>query len=374
MGPLFQTDSLIRHIYIHVPFCIKKCHYCSFYSLPYTKENVEQYLSALKKEIRYYHSMFRIKPETLYLGGGTPSLLSPDQIYDLSKEFDLSDIKEFTIEVNPGTIKADYAQEYLALGINRISIGVQSFNEQILDYLGRIHTQSDALHTIEMFKKNGFKNISIDLIYGIKDQKVEDFLDTIRQFLSLKLHHLSFYGLTLEEDVFLYKDISLLPPEETIVESYTQAVDLLKQNGFQQYEISNFSLPGYESKHNLSYWTGKSYLGCGPSAAGYVRDFRYVNDSDLDIYVKKTIQELYFSEKIDLSDIDLKNEYLITRLRLTEGFNLKEYRDLFHKDFIEEYQNKKFLFNDRYLLLEKDWVRMNPAHFLVSNEILEYLI
>ncbi len=375
MEPMFQANQIIEHLYIHIPFCLKKCLYCSFYSVDYNPEQCDSLIQDLKTELDYYTTLYHIQPKTIYLGGGTPSLLETKHIQTLISDIDLSQLQEFTIELNPGTVQTDKLNDYLSLGINRLSLGVQSFNNKLLKYLGRIHNFEQIATTINQMKSIGFKNISIDLIYGIKNQSVNQFIDSIQHFLKLDLQHLSFYGLSLEENVPLYKDINDCPSDRVVEKSYISARDLLEMNKYQQYEISNFSLPGYESKHNLAYWTGKYYLALGPSASGYLHKIRYTNPSDINQYHQMIKDNTYFKDSIILSESDLEVEYLITRLRLKEGFNLDDFSENFKSDFNQKYHNQvNLLYHNDYLEILNNQIRINPKYYLVSNEILNRFV
>ena len=282
-------------LYIHIPFCRSKCIYCAFYSITDTSP-IEDFIKALKREADLYQEQFRGRRfSTIYIGGGTPSILEPDQISEILQKifesFDFEDSPEITIEANPESVDLEKAVVWRKLGINRVSLGVQSANDEELKFLGRIHDTKTASRAIEILKKAGFTNISVDLIFGIPGQSVESFKKSIEWVAERGVTHISTYSLTVEKGTKLFelsKRIRM-PDEETIVKFYRIRDETLERLGFRRYEISNFARPGFESAHNRIYWFHGEYLGLGPSAASFLykpQPIRWQNRSNLRAYIK----------------------------------------------------------------------------------------
>lgn len=371
MGTLIQNHKIIPHFYIHIPFCAQKCAYCSFYSTPFSENALNEYLSLLHTELEFYKTHYTLNLQTLYIGGGTPSLLSLDQLSQILSVLDLSSCKEITIECNPNSLTLEKLKGYQRLGINRISMGIQSFQNHLLNYLGRIHDENCAKNALDLIEKSGFSNYSIDLIYGIPGQTREDFLKDLTYCIDKNVPHISFYCLSLDEDVPLYKDIDRLPDDDLIHEMYYSAQELLTQHHYQQYEFSNFALNHQISNHNYAYWIGKYYLGAGPSASSYIGDSRMTHPESLSDYANIILNENYDLLRLTLTDKDRIEEYIITRLRTSEGLDINEFNRLFEIDFLAQY--KKLI--DKYLSLEmiainNNHLTINPSAYLISNEIL----
>ena len=400
MESLVQTHQVIEHLYIHVPFCLNKCQYCSFYSestqISENNEEIKYYLLALEREIRYYQQLFDFQLKTVYFGGGTPSLLTPEQmstilnvilkksgVHTTELLFDnipKSDEIEITLECNPNTINDEKLARLKHSGINRISMGVQSFNNQILQYLGRIHDSDIAENAIKSVKRAGFKNFSVDLIYGIPDQSKAMFLSDINKCVEYQVPHISFYGLSLDEEVPLYRDLKKLPNEDEVCEQYYSAQKILENQQYLPYEISNFALEGFHSRHNMAYWQGKTYLAAGPSASGYLkacnRDMkylRYTNSADLKKYKDKWLINVHqdFEQVEMINQEEAEKEFIITRLRLKDGIQLKEYQEIFLKDFLIVYQKqvKKLVKADLIHVTDQS-LCIKREHYLLMNEII----
>ncbi|HPY95932.1 MAG TPA: radical SAM family heme chaperone HemW [Candidatus Cloacimonadota bacterium] len=379
MGKIIQFNQIVNHLYIHIPFCQKKCKYCSFYSINYDKSTVCQYLNALKREIAFYKKQLKLDLQTIYFGGGTPSLLDSVEIGTILGELDFHAETEITLEANPNTLNKEKLQAYKDVGINRLSIGVQSFNDRILNYLGRTHDAIRALNVVDLAEDIGFENYSIDLIYGIPNQTKEDFLADIKKTISNKIPHISFYCLSLEEDVPLYSEVNKLPDDELICQQYYSAQNMLKESGYKQYEVSNFAKIGFSAQHNLAYWSGKTYLAVGPSAAGYLMHenstdyLRYCNSPDLDSYLKTWSIDADFTlaeyELIDKKEQE--SEYIITRFRLNSGINLREYERLFDGSFLELYKKQIDRLTQLDLVaIDRESVIIKSDKLLLMNEIL----
>ena len=348
------TIQQINHIYIHFPFCIKKCGYCSFYSEIYNSSAVELYINNLEQEIDYYKSRYDIQPTTIYFGGGTPSLLLPSQIHRILKKFNLTKIEEITLEANPKTIDINKLREYRDIGIDRLSLGVQSFNDNDLQLLGRVHSANDVYQLYNAGINNIFDNISIDIIYGFGDFKL---------FNTLNSAHISIYCLTLEADTALYSQRHILHDDDKTADTYYNIIEYLKSEGFHQYELSSFAKNGKVSKHNLAYWSMKYYLGLGPGASGYLDNFRYENPRDLSYNILNyPLQTRKFPETEPLST------YIITGLRKTEGIELtaqlqkiyeKEINNLLKKKLIEVINNDGKIF-----------MKLTKQSYFIANEVL----
>jgi oxygen-independent coproporphyrinogen-3 oxidase len=314
---------------------------------------------------------YNIEAKTIYFGGGTPSLLPPDYIKEIIHFLPKSNDCEITLEANPGTLNCTLLNELKNSGINRISLGIQSLNPYILNYLGRIHTVNQAKDAISMIKDTGFENYSIDLIYGIPNQSVNDFLSDINYCISEKIPHISFYCLSLDEDSKLYQDSHKLPNDNLISKMYYSALAKLKKAKYVHYEISNFSLPEFESKHNNSYWTGAFYIGLGPSASGYLPAFRYTNPASLHEYDSQIKNNQICTNKDHLADDDLEKEYIITRLRLKSGIDLNDYSQKFSVSFCDKYSHEiEYLKNLNMIKINKKNLYINEKALLVSNEII----
>ena len=370
MEEIFQTDQLIKYIYIHVPFCLKKCNYCSFYSEIYSDDLKKKFVSYLIKEIKLFKNKFHLKSETIYFGGGTPSLLSSEDINNIISEFNLTDIKEITLEANPLNIDKIYAKELAETLINRISLGVQSFLDKELELLGRLHNAEQIYKAYENLRNSGFKNISFDLIYGLPNQTIEDVSFSLERMVDLDPEHISTYCLSLEKDVPLYNMKKQIPSDEEVSEFYYFIRDKLMTAGYEHYEISNFAKEGFESRHNLCYWNDEFYLGLGPAASGYIERNRYTNPSDLYEYFIQIETLEVFGNFRSLSKSDHEKEFIFLSLRKTVGMNLKEFQKKFQTDFLKKYSKiiAKYLEN-KFIEIEEEFIRLTPKAYFVSDEI-----
>ena len=364
-------------LYIHVPFCVKKCNYCDFCSYPakdVSSSARASYLETLSDELRGYKREERVCVDTVFFGGGTPSLLEPfeiEKIFEaINESFDVVQTAEITIEVNPGTVTEEKLLLYKALGVNRISIGLQSIHENELKKLGRIHSYDEFVSAYTLARKCGFDNISIDLMYGIPDQTVESFAKTIDAVIALSPEHVSAYGLILEEGTPLYcmRDSLILPDEDGECDMYELAYRRLTEAGYSHYEISNYARQDRASRHNLHYWRREEYIGVGVAAHSYFEGVRYSNPSSLDDYLKGDTKE---SE----TDTDAAFEYAMLALRLAEGFSLSEYEKSFSHSFFEGRKDRI----DRYIALgymtvSEGRLALTDRGMYVSNAILSDLL
>ncbi|NQV17350.1 MAG: radical SAM family heme chaperone HemW [Armatimonadetes bacterium] len=370
-----KKSILINYIYIHIPFCLQKCSYCSFYSEKYTLELKNKFVSYLIEEVSLFKKRFKIKPLTIYFGGGTPSLLDVSDIHKIISQFDLAQIQEITLELNPINITTEFVQKLPETPINRISMGAQSFIDSELNLLGRLHNSEQISRAFELLRNQGFENISLDLIYGLPNQKMQDVLFSLDRIIELNPEHVSLYCLSLEENIPLYSEKHLIPEDEVISDIYDLMRTRLISSGFEQYEISNFAKKGFESKHNLCYWSDKYYLGFGPSAAGYLKNFRYTNPADLEEYFETIKTSQIFGNLVSLSNEDHEKEFIFLSLRKTKGMNLKEFRIKFQKEFLKKYLKTidKYL-EDNFLEIEGEFIKLTPEAYFISNEIfLEFM-
>ena len=269
---------MVKSAYIHIPFCKRKCNYCTFVSYPKI-ELKTQYIQALLNEIKNCYQGETLK--TIYFGGGTPSLLQIEDIDKLLNIFRTEKNCEITLEINPETVDEKYLADLRRIGVNRLSIGVQDFNDDILKIIGRGHTSQTAIDAVKTAQNVGFDNISIDLIYGLPSQTLKGFETSLNKAFELNIQHISLYGLKIENGCYFYKNPPKnLPDDDAQAKYYLKAIEFCKQNGFEHYEISNFAIKGFESKHNLNYWNNENYYGFGLSASGYERNIRYYNETD----------------------------------------------------------------------------------------------
>ena len=324
-------------LYIHVPFCKSKCVYCGFYSTVNQKD-MDRYLSALAEEMALRGpategGTFR----TVYFGGGTPTLLQPAQLQgildELHTRFHIDSDAEITIEANPEQLTPDYCKSLKSLGVNRLSIGIQSFQDDILQFLGRRHTAKEALQAVENAHNAGFDNISIDLIYGVNERGNELWKRELETAFSLPIKHFSAYALTVEENSLLYRRIQqhrdVEPDEDLASVQYIILSEMVDKSPFAQYEVSNFAIKGWESKHNSAYWDRTPYLSLGPAAHSFDGTHRSWNAPTLAAYFTQIAACNPYYEQETLTDTDCYNEYLLLRLRTREGIDLQEMAQLF---------------------------------------------
>lgn len=355
-------------IYIHIPFCVKKCVYCDFLSFGADDPQINRsgavrkaYVQSICRELLSYKSISKdYIVKTIFIGGGTPSILLPGEIMNilatLRSIFKVDEEAEITIEVNPGTLTAIKAAEYLAAGINRMSIGLQSAHNDELAMLGRIHTYEQFLTSYQTARDAGFRNINVDLISAIPGQTLHSYLDTLERVLKCRPEHISSYSLIVEDGTPLAGDqklLSKLPDEETDREMYEATGKVLEMSGYKRYEISNYTKPGYECRHNIVYWTMDEYIGIGIGAASFFNGRRYSNTSDIKQYVdtmeevfeKRSIDEAYrIPELLSIRHIDetvdidtLMEEYVIFGLRMTRGISAADFYERFGHSLYDAY-------------------------------------
>lgn len=367
-------------LYFHIPYCLQKCQYCDFVSFPRDlaqKEGQDQdsYTEALLIEIQLKKQLLRQQEwSTLFFGGGTPSLLSVRNLERILKELgdiiSLGDIREFTIEVNPKTLSKLKLQSYKRIGVNRLSIGVQSFCDKELEVIGRIHTSNDAIETIKRAQHQDFFDISLDLMYGLPGQDINSLLNNIKVAASLDIAHISLYGLQVEKNTPLALKVdrgeTILPNEEEMYEMYLKSVSILQELGYQQYEISNFAKTSKECLHNLVYWNYNDYIGFGLGSHSKIGNKRYANTHSLSCYIKKIKKrQLPIDFEENLTGLEMEFEKSMLSLRTKKGIPISVIKNSYAlKDMVNA--DLATLQNDRLILTAKG--------YLVSNEIINKLI
>lgn len=361
----------MRGLYVHIPFCVKKCRYCDFYSLPARLDSLESFIPAVMHEsCRYAGLSF----QTLYFGGGTPSLLGARHLKDLvdgiKKSLDFSELIESTIEVNPESATGELLEAAKEVGINRLSIGVQSLSDYELQSVGRIHTATQAVEAIRLARKLGFKSVPADLIIGLPGQTRSTLHQTLETLVSTGIEHVSLYCLSLEEGTPLAKSPpGDLPSDDTQAQLFEQARSFLLRRGFIHYEISNFARQGFECHHNLNYWRGGEYIGLGPAAASHLYGKRFRNRADLDAYLERPDDLIEDVE--ELNGRDKASEEAMLRLRLLEeGLDVGELVARFGQDNIESLTNRlDQMAHDGRLIFDGWRYRLTPSRVLTSNPI-----
>ena len=371
-------------IYVHIPFCRSKCQYCDFYSLGGSREKdlTDLYLQALPAHIREFGARATAySVDTVYFGGGTPSFFGAEGLVrifnELQRRFDVQSDAEVTFEANPDSASSTLLQKLHSEGFNRMSLGVQTDNDDLLKKLGRPHNYEQAVTAVRNARKAGFHNISLDLIYGLPGQSFDQWKATLDHVLELEPEHMSCYGLKVEEGTPLweYRDCCNLPDEDDQADMYLYACDRLSEAGFRQYEISNFAKPGFESKHNLKYWLGGEYLGFGPSAASDFAGKRFTIRADIMDYIEGVLKGgTILSECEEMPSRERAGEYLMLRLRTTHGIDADEYTRRFLLPFrpigklLDRFREMGFVRQDesRYYL--------TPKGMLISNKILAELL
>ena len=324
---------MAKSAYIHIPFCKSKCKYCSFVSFN-RPELITGYVFALLKDISDNYKGEELK--TLYFGGGTPSLVPIELLKKVINKFKLTENAEVTLELNPDDATQEYLDGLKQIGINRLSIGSQTFDDEILKLIGRRHNSAQIIETVNLAKKVGFENISVDLIYGLPTQTLEKLSSDLEKFLELGIQHISTYGLKIEADSFWGKNPPNVPDDDVQADMYELINQKLEQNGFFRYEVSNFAQKGFESRHNLNYWDNNEYYGFGVAAHGYLDGARYSNFTTLEEYLEKpSTHEIGHI----LSEEEKLEEEIFLGFRKTEGIDCERIQEKFDIDFETKYAN-----------------------------------
>jgi oxygen-independent coproporphyrinogen-3 oxidase len=356
-------------LYIHIPFCKSKCGYCSFYSIK-SLNLIPDFINALKKEMKFYSNTFN-SFDTVYLGGGTPSILSPQQLETIlktvSKFYKIDPHAEITVEVNPGDVSLEYLQALRFLGINRLNIGIQSFDDELLKFLGRRHLADNALASIKAARDAGFSNIGIDLIYGVQHQNIKSWERTLQKAVTLKPDHISCYQLSLAPKTPLYRTYSeqsmKLPSNEKQARYFFTTSEILENAGYLHYEVSNFALlDSLKSKHNMKYWQHVPYLGLGPAAHSFLGNKRWWNKSAVASYIKDiSLAKMPVEEQESLTPAQLQLETLFLGLRTSGGIDLNLYKTKYGADLLEDKKSIIGSLTNNHLVEIKDGF-LRPTH------------
>lgn len=371
IGVFNMSDTI--GVYIHIPFCRSKCYYCDFFSEKAKEEDFDKYTALLKERIKYWGNISKETVSSVYIGGGTPSILGAERLCDIltavEKSFKVSSEAEITVEVNPESGKSLDFNKLRKVGFNRISIGMQSSHESELKALGRIHSPEDVRITVKAAKDGRFKNISLDIMMGIPNQTLTSLKKSIDFCAFCGVTHVSSYILKIEPGTKLYseKEKLSLPSEDETAELYLSAVDYLERLGYNQYEISNFAVPTFESRHNTLYWKCGEYIGIGPSAHSFYKGKRFHYERDIK----------QFAENITVEDGTGGNEeeYIMLSLRLKTGLVFKEYEERYNKVLSPVFKSKIKKYTETgFLEGDDNHVCFTPKGFLVSNSIICDLI
>ena len=376
-------------IYVHIPFCKRKCKYCDFKSFACEENVYERYINALKSEIKIASKS--IMPtihevDTIYIGGGTPSLIDAKYIEEIIETI-YQNIKvagnaEVTIEVNPGTVNKEKLETYKKLGINRLSIGLQSADNELLNLIGRVHTYEEFLDVYNMAREVGFNNINVDLMLALPTQTESVLVDSLLKVINLKPNHISLYSLILEEGTALEKEIEegkyTLIDEEIERMMYHKTKNILEKNGYNHYEISNFAKKGFESKHNLNCWDQKEYLGFGLAAHSYYRNKRFSNIQDLDEYIEN-IEKFIISKNVEVHEIQDREskakEFMLLGLRKIDGVSISEFERRFrvHPLFYFRFEISR-LEEEELIEVDLDKIRLTKRGLDLANQVFEAFV
>ena len=379
-----RLDKAPLGIYIHVPFCRSKCQYCDFYSLSVKDDKLmDGYLSAICAHIREAGALAPgYKVDTIYFGGGTPSFFGAEGmatiLTTIRRNFDVDNNAEITFEANPDSVSDKLLSRLRAEGFNRVSLGIQTDDDEVLKKLGRPHSYAQAMSAFHRIRKAGFRNISVDLMYGLPGQTLSAWQSTLENVLTLNPEHISCYGLKLEPGtpMYDYRDYAKLPDDDAQADMYLAAVEILKSHGFRQYEISNFARKGLYSRHNMKYWTGGEYLGFGPSASSDFAGKRFTLVRSLPAYIKGIREQgIIIDEVQEIPRRERAGEYLMMRLRTVSGISAEDYERMFLLSFepiAEQLERNRQL---GYVARTEDnrW-HLTPKGFLISNTIISDLL
>lgn len=377
---MIQREETPQALYIHIPFCTNKCHYCDFNSYILKGQPVMDYLDALEREME--QTVKQIPPgeiQTIFVGGGTPTVLLPDQMESFLKRVhtyfpNKSAELEFSMEANPGTTDKEKLQAMKEGGVNRISFGVQSFDNALLEGIGRIHNTDDVYRSIENARQVGFTNMSIDLMFGLPNQTVAAMNDSLDKALALGLPHYSIYGLKVEENTLFHnlyqKNLLPLPDEDDELDMFLLIMKRLKEAGYSQYEISNFAKPGKESRHNSMYWLNRSYYGLGAGAHGYMHGNRHVNIKGVQAYIDATQQGRPLLEEYAISEQEAIEDFMMVGLRLLSGVKRADFRRQFGLELEAVFGSHLNKLLDQKLLADtEDGYRLTEQGVLLGNEV-----
>ena len=363
-------------LYIHFPFCKIKCGYCDFYSITDREESIPLFIDSLIREIKLYFNLNDTTSynfDSMFIGGGTPSLISPhyiEKIFNtLSDYIDISDLVEVTMEANPGESPKDYLKEYHRLGVNRISFGFQSLNNKLLKFLDRLHTSDQCFTAFNDARNAGFQNINTDMIFNIPGQSLKILSDNLKAVINLGPEHISSYSLTVEKGTMLYNNVTkgkvLMPDEKLDYDMYRTTIDVMSENGYRQYEASNYSKKSKECIHNLHYWNLDPYLAFGPSAHGYDGKKRWWNHRSLNMYISDLQNnKLPINNSEILSKKNKYNEMVMNGLRTSRGINIKSLNSIHHTKNLN-----KIILKWPQLLIENNYLKLKDHDFMLLDEI-----
>ncbi len=370
-------------LYIHIPFCKVKCYYCDFVSFANKEELKKEYVEAVIKEIKY-RKLDKYNIKTMYIGGGTPSTLDSTDISKIIDEVkeNLDKNVEITIEVNPGTVNKEKLEAYKNIGINRLSIGLQSTDDKLLKGIGRIHTYNEFLETYKSAREVGLNNINVDLMLGLPMQKLGTLKKSLREVIKLNPEHISVYSLILEENTKLYDKVDIgeliLPNEKLEREMYWQVKKTLESKGYIHYEISNFAKKGYESKHNSDCWKQKEYIGIGVAAHSYMESKRFSNQSNLEEYINNIKSEEYEKNIIiqeEQTKEDKQKEYMLLGLRTIDGINIGEYKNKFGENPIFKFHKElDKLVGEKLLEVDGEHIKLTKVGLDLANLVWEEFV
>lgn len=368
-------------LYIHIPFCVSKCNYCDFNSFKMDKIAKDKYLKDLKKEMKLYSKDLKKDSDitSVFLGGGTPSILNSNELKyifeNINLYFNVKKNAEITVECNPGTLTKEKLKTMKEIGINRLSIGLQAVQDYHLKSIGRIHTYDEFEKNYKDALEVGFNNINIDLMYALPNQTFEDWKESLEKIVNLNPSHISAYSLILEEGTKLYymyenNEFDVID-EDTDINMYNYTINYLKDNGYNQYEISNYAKDKFECDHNILYWKCNHYIGLGPGASGYINDFRYSNAKSLREYREKlSLNEKPIESKDNLTIDDKIQEKIFMGLRMNEGIKFKDFKKEFNINFKEKYREKITKLKKRNLINEDiAGIKLTQAGREISNSV-----
>jgi len=373
---------MAKAVYIHIPFCTNKCFYCDFNSYVVQGQPVMEYLKALNREMEMTTAQDPPgKIRSIFIGGGTPTVLNPQEMEYLFRSIlryfpKWEDDIEFTVEANPGTVEKEKLSVMKAYGVNRLSMGVQAFQDKLLSYIGRIHTVKEVYQSIEDAQKEGFTNLSIDLMLGLPHQTKDMVSESLEKAIQLQLPHFSVYSLKVEENTRfhrLYQKGELpLPNEDSELDMYLLTIEQMEEHGYRQYEISNFARLGFESKHNITYWRNEDYYGLGAGAHGYINNKRHENIKGIKPYIDALL--IYHSlPRVQQYLIDWeekKEDMLMLGLRMLDGVTFNQYEKLFHEDMYQKFgQQIDKLVKAGLLIKDHQGIRLSKKGIIYGNEV-----
>lgn len=374
-------------LYLHIPFCERKCRYCDFLSFPHAETNIlKEYARALREEIRIQSEAWPYRlVDTIFIGGGTPSLLEPEDVKMLldciRDNFHVAIDPEITMEANPNSVTELKLAGYRAAGVNRLSLGIQSFDNDVLRFLGRLHDKNQAMNAYQKAKRAGFENINLDLMFGIPGQSMKKWTDTVRQATFLRPQHISLYSLSIEEGTPLRESLEKgefrETPQAMDREMYHEALKMMKQAGYIHYEISNAALPGYEGRHNMKYWSYMEYLGLGLGASSFIHGSRYKNVENMIDYlacIKGHTAPIDAGSVVNYSPKEEMGIYIFTGLRRSGGISLEHFKKCFGTDLFDVYSDEVVRKNRGLLVRTEDRLYLTEYGMDVSNRIMSEFV